>query len=59
MNRTTDANITNRTQEMEEEISGVEDTIEKIDSSVKESIKANKVITQNIQENLDTMQRPK
>ena len=35
---TTDANITNRIQEMEERISGIEDTIEEIDSSVKENV---------------------
>ena len=31
-----DANITNRIQEIEERISGAEDTIESIDSTVKE-----------------------
>ena len=38
---TTDTSITNRIQEMEERISGVEDTIEDIDTSVKEDVKAN------------------
>ena len=48
--RTADASITNRIQEMEERISGVEDTVEEIDSSVKENNKSNKFLTQNIQE---------
>ena len=34
---TTDASITSRSQEMEERISGVEDTIEEIESLVKEN----------------------
>ena len=38
---TTEASITNRIQEMEERISGVEDTIEEIDSSVKNKAKQN------------------
>ena len=33
----TDASITNRIQEIEERISGAEDTIENIDSTVKEN----------------------
>jgi uncharacterized protein YoxC len=37
---TTDASITNRIQEMEERISGVEDTIEQIDTSVRENVKS-------------------
>ena len=35
-----DASITNRIQEMEEIISGAEDTIENIDTTVKESAKS-------------------
>ena len=42
---TTEANITNRIQEMEEKISGVEDTIQEVDSLVKENIKSNKFLT--------------
>ena len=38
----------NRIQELEERISGVEDTIEEIDSLVKENIKFNKFLTQHI-----------
>ena len=37
---TTDASITNRIQEMEERISGIEDVIKEIDTSVKENIKS-------------------
>ena len=47
---TTEASIANRIQEMEEGISGVGDTIEEIDSLVKENVKSNKFLTQNIQE---------
>ena len=43
---------------MEERISSAEDTIEKIDSPVKESIKSNKSLTQNIQEIWESMKRP-
>ena len=39
---TTDASITNRTEEMEKRISSAEDTIQEIDSSVKENIKPSK-----------------
>ena len=55
---TTEASITNRIQEMEDRISGVEDTIEEIDSLVKENVKYNKFLAQNIQEIWDTMKRP-
>ena len=40
---------------MEERISGREDRIEKIDTLVKENIKSEKIVTQNIQEIWDTM----
>ena len=36
----------------------VADTIEEIDSLVKENVKSNKCLTQNIQEICDTMKRP-
>ena len=52
---TTETSIINR---LEEIISGAEDTIEKIDSLLKENIKFNKFLTQNIQEIWDTMKRP-
>ena len=47
---TTDVSITNRIQEMEGRISGVEDRIEEIDLPVKENVKSSKFITSNIQE---------
>ena len=50
--------ISNRIQEMEERISGAEDTIENIDTTVKENAKCKKLLTQNIQEIQDTMRRP-
>ena len=53
-----DASITNRIQEIEERISGTEDTIENIDTTVKENAKCKKLLTQNIQEIQDTMRRP-
>ena len=50
--------ITNRIQEIEERISGAEDTIENIDTTVKESAKSKKLLTQNIQEIQDRMRIP-
>jgi uncharacterized coiled-coil protein SlyX len=38
----TDVSISNRIQEIEERISGIEDTIEDIDISVKENTKSSK-----------------
>jgi uncharacterized coiled-coil protein SlyX len=52
-----DAGITNRIQEIEERISGAEDTIENIDRTIKEKEKCKKLLTQNIQEIQDTMRR--
>ena len=52
-----DASITNRIQEIEERISGAEDTIENIDITVKENVKSKKLLTQNIQEMKDTMRK--
>ena len=54
-----DASITNRIQEIEERISGAEDTIENIDTTVKENAKCKKLLTQNIQEIQDTMEKNK
>jgi uncharacterized coiled-coil protein SlyX len=54
-----DASITNRMQVMEERISRADDTIENIDTTVKENAKCKKLLTQNIQEIQDTMRRPK
>jgi uncharacterized coiled-coil protein SlyX len=42
----TNANITNRLQEIEERISRVEDTLEDIDTTVKENTKSKKLLTQ-------------
>ena len=47
---TTDTSITNRIQEMEERIAGLEDRIEEIDTSVKENVKSKTFLTQNVQE---------
>jgi hypothetical protein len=52
-----DASITNRIQEIEERISGTEDTIENIDTTIKENVKCKKTLTQIIQEIQDTMRR--
>ena len=49
--------ISNRIQEIEERISGAEDTIENIDTTIKENVKCKKILTQNIQEIQDTMRR--
>ena len=54
---TTDTSIINRIQEMEERISGIENTREEIDTPVKENAKYNKFLTQNIQEIWDKMKR--
>jgi chromosome segregation ATPase len=53
-----DTSITNRLQEIEERISGAEDTIENIDTTVKQNAKCKKLLTQNIQEIQDVMRRP-
>jgi uncharacterized coiled-coil protein SlyX len=56
--RVIDASISNRIQEIEERISGAEDSIENIDTTVKDNAKSKKLLTQNIQEIQDTMRRP-
>jgi chromosome segregation ATPase len=55
---TIDASISNRIQEMEERISGAEDSIDNIGTTIKENAKCINVLTQNIQEIQDTMRRP-
>jgi chromosome segregation ATPase len=55
---TIDASISNRIQEMEERMSGVEDSIENIGTTLKENTKHKRILTQNIQEIQDTMRRP-
>lgn len=46
---TTDANITSRIQEMQDMI-GIKDTLQKIDLLIKENVKSQKFLKQNIQE---------
>ena len=53
-----DASITNKIQEIEERISGAEDSIENMDTTIKENAKCQKFLTENIQEIQDTMRRP-
>ena len=55
---TIDASISNRIQEMEERISGAEDFIENMGTTIKENAKCKKILTQNIQEIQDTMKIP-
>jgi predicted nucleic acid-binding Zn-ribbon protein len=55
---TIDASISNRIQEMEERISGAEDSIENMGSAIKENAKCKKILVQNIQEIQDTMRTP-
>jgi hypothetical protein len=44
----TDASISNRIYEMEERISGAEDSIEDIDTTIKDNVKCKKMQIQNI-----------
>ena len=53
----TDANITNRIQEIEDRIPGIEDTIEGIDTTVQENTNTKRLLTQNIQDIQDKMKR--
>ena len=55
---TIDVSISNRIQEMEERISGAEDSIENMETTIKENAKCTKILTQNIQEIQNTMRRP-
>ena len=55
---TIDLSISNRIQEMEERISGAEDSIENISTTMKENAKCKKILTQNIQEIQNTLRRP-
>ena len=52
-----DTSITNRIQEIEERILGAEDSIEIIDTTVKDNVKRKKLLVQNIQEIQDSMRR--
>ena len=47
---TTNKNIVNRIQEMDERLSGVKDTIQELDILIKENIKPKMFLTQNVQE---------
>jgi predicted RNase H-like nuclease (RuvC/YqgF family) len=53
-----DSSISNKIQEMEERISGAEDSIETIGTTIKDNAKCKNILTQNIQEIQDTMRRP-
>ena len=53
-----DARISNRIQEMEERISGAEDSIVNISTTIKENTKCKKILIQNIQKIQDSMRRP-
>jgi chromosome segregation ATPase len=55
---TIDASISNRLREMEERISGAENSIENTGTTIKHNAQCKKIITQNIQEIQDTMRRP-
>jgi cell division protein FtsL len=46
---TIDASISNRIKEIEERISGAEDSIENMDTKIKENGKCKKILSQNIQ----------
>jgi uncharacterized coiled-coil protein SlyX len=54
---TIDASISNRIQEMEERISGAEDSIENMNTTIKENAKCKKILTQNIQDIEATIRR--
>jgi DNA anti-recombination protein RmuC len=55
---TMDVSISNRIQEIEERLSGIENPIENMDTTIKENVKCKKILTQNIQEIQGTMRRP-
>jgi wobble nucleotide-excising tRNase len=55
---TIDQSISKRIQEMEERISGTEDSIENMGIKIKENAKCKKILTQNIQEIQDTIRGP-
>ena len=55
---TTDVSISNRIQEMEERISGAEDSLENIGTTIKDNAECKKILTLNIQKIQDTIRRP-
>ena len=56
---TIDVSISNRIKEMEERISGAEDSIENIGTTIKENATCKNILTQGIREIQDTMKRTK
>jgi uncharacterized coiled-coil protein SlyX len=52
-----DASISNRIQEMEKRISDAEDSIENMDTTIKENAKCKKILSQTVQDIQDTMRR--
>jgi chromosome segregation ATPase len=56
--RNIDESISNRIQEMEERISGAEDSIGNMDTTIKENANCKNILTQNIQKIQDKMRRP-
>jgi exonuclease VII small subunit len=52
-----DASINNKIQEIEKSITGIEDTIENIDTTVKENAKCKELLTQNIQKIQEIMKK--
>jgi chromosome segregation ATPase len=52
-----DTSISIRIQETEKRFSGAEDSIENIDTTIKENTRCKKILNQNIQEIQDTMRR--
>ena len=56
---TKDMSINNRILEMEERISGAEDSIENMEKTIKEITNCEKILTQNIQEIQDTNEKTK
>ena len=53
-----DVSISNRIQELKKRISGAEDSIGNMDTTIKENAKCKKILTQNIQEMQDKIRRP-
>jgi uncharacterized coiled-coil protein SlyX len=56
---TIDMSISNRIHEMEERISGAEDSIENMDTTIKENVRYKKILTQNMQEIRDKNKKSK
>ena len=52
------ASISNRMQEMEERISGAEDSIENMGTKIKENAKCKKILSQNIQQFQNSLRKP-